>query len=147
MITISVDPSIANVGVFLADGRQIIECKTINTKPADPMADRIKYIYGKVAEIIDTYNVGTMVIEEMNYYTRKTAKGISINVEGLMKLNRSCGVIEAIALERGMKIIYSPAHKEPAHVQKYLSENIFPDLRNESEHVRSAALHYLKKIL
>ncbi|MDD2284726.1 MAG: hypothetical protein PHQ11_04920, partial [Paludibacter sp.] len=97
--------------------------------------------------IIDTYQIRTMVIEEMNYYTRKMSSGISINVESLMKLNRACGAIEAIGLERGMKIIFSPAHKETKDFQGKIVLNYWPELKNESEHVRAAALHYIKKIL
>lgn len=83
-ILLAVDPGMVRVGYAVLDNNTVVASGEFKNKGADDGL-RLRYLYGRLYDIIDEYNVDFVVLEQgfsrYNTATRKLAK-----VEGVIQL-------------------------------------------------------------
>jgi Holliday junction resolvasome RuvABC endonuclease subunit len=142
MNIISIDPSIANIGIaiYSVETKELI-LKTLHTKTDMPLEDRIFKICSDLKVLIYEYHFRQAVIENIPEYARKTVYGASVNHGSLMRLNRAVGAIQAMFMNSGIPVYMSPVLTMSKDVQRLYALDICKDADKASEHARAALIH------
>ena len=99
---------ITGYGVIDSDGADcvFIRCGAIRSKPADPLAARLKCIYNGIFEIIQEFQPEAAAFESLFYAT---------NVQSALKLGHVRGVSMFAAAEANLPVFeYSPLEVKSA---------------------------------
>lgn len=108
---LALDASISSTGYAVINvNTTLVEFDKITTKPKDAEDDRIFKIANKVKELIQSYNVTTVVME---------AQFLGRNVKTAMQLSRLRGAIIFVCKLLNVELI----HLTPCEIRKFLFDN------------------------
>ena len=112
MVILGIDPGsvITGFGAIETENRKtcLIGCGCIRTKAKTPFAERLRKIYGELAETLSHYHPDEVAVEEVFY---------SNNVKTALKIGHARGVILLAAADAGLPIAeYSPREVKQAVV-------------------------------
>ena len=112
MVIVGIDPGsvITGFGAIETENREprLIGCGCIRTSAKTPFAERLRKIYGELAETLSRYHPDEVAVEDVFY---------SNNVKTALKIGHARGVILLAAADAGLPIAeYSPREVKQAVV-------------------------------